>query len=95
MLWDGARQVAVAFAAMHDTPARMAAVGVLRGVVPWAASRAFFATRLRRRCATDHPVFPGSQALSNCAWHPVRLSLCQCLCDLWDSCLGICEWSRF
>lgn len=42
-------QVAVAFAAMHDTPARMAAVGVLKGVIPWAASRAFFATRLRRR----------------------------------------------
>lgn len=43
------RQVAVAFAAMHDTPARMAAVGVVSGVVPWQDSRAFFTARLSRR----------------------------------------------
>ena len=44
------RQVAVAFAGMHDTPARMVAKGVLRGVVPWARARPFFTWRLRRRC---------------------------------------------
>ncbi len=43
-------QVAVAFAAMHDTPARMLAVGVLQGVVPWRSARTFFVQRLRRRC---------------------------------------------
>jgi acetyl-CoA carboxylase / biotin carboxylase 1 len=42
-------QVAVAYAAMHDTPARMLAVGVLRGIVPWRQARAFFVLRLRRR----------------------------------------------
>jgi hypothetical protein len=42
-------QVAVAFAAMHDTPARMVAKGVLRGVVPWTRARPFFVWRLRRR----------------------------------------------
>jgi acetyl-CoA carboxylase/biotin carboxylase 1 len=46
-------QVALAFAQMHDGPARMLAKGVLRGVVPWAGSRAFFAARLRRRLAED------------------------------------------
>jgi len=44
-------QMALAFAQMHDTPARMLAKGVLRGVVPWRTSRAFFAVRLRRRLA--------------------------------------------
>ena len=34
---------------MHDTPARMLAVGVLRGIVPWRRARAFFVDRLRRR----------------------------------------------
>jgi cytochrome c551/c552 len=29
------QQVARQFADMHDTPARMVAKGVLRGVVPW------------------------------------------------------------
>jgi hypothetical protein len=42
-------QVAVAFADMHDTPTRMAAKGVLHGVVPWAKARPFLAWRLRRR----------------------------------------------
>ena len=43
--------MAIAFAGMHDTPARMVAKGVLRGVVPWARARAFFVWRLRRRRA--------------------------------------------
>ena len=43
--------MAVAYAAMHDTPARMLAVGVLRGIVPWRRARAFFVARLRRRWA--------------------------------------------
>ncbi|CAG9465063.1 unnamed protein product [Pedinophyceae sp. YPF-701] len=46
-------QVALAFAEMHDTPARMVAKGVLRGVVPWEGARTFFATRLRRRVAEE------------------------------------------
>ena len=41
--------MAVAYAAMHDTPARMLAVGVLRGIVPWRRARTFFVARLRRR----------------------------------------------
>ena len=45
-------QVAIAFAGMHDTPTRMVAKGVLRGVVPWARARPFFVWRLRRRCAS-------------------------------------------
>lgn len=43
------RQVAVAFAEMHDTPVRMAAKGTLRGIVPWSQARPFFAARLKRR----------------------------------------------
>ena len=46
-------QVALAFAQMHDTPQRMLAKGVLRGVVPWKESRRFFAGRLRRRLAEE------------------------------------------
>lgn len=46
-------QVARQFADMHDTPARMAAKGVLRGVVAWGQARAFFAARLRRRLAEE------------------------------------------
>lgn len=46
-------QVALAFAEMHDTPARMLAKGVLRGVVPWQQARAFFSQRLRRRTAEE------------------------------------------
>lgn len=44
-------QVARQFADMHDTPARMHAKGVLRGVVPWREARSFFAQRLKRRLA--------------------------------------------
>ncbi len=45
----GCAQVARSFADMHDTPVRMLAKGVLRGIVPWQASRSFLALRLRRR----------------------------------------------
>ena len=47
------RQVATAFADMHDTPVRMVAKGVLRGIVPWRRARAFLALRLKRRLAED------------------------------------------
>ncbi|KAM3570180.1 hypothetical protein VYU27_007743 [Nannochloropsis oceanica] len=47
-------QVAVQFADLHDTPGRMAAVGVIRQVVPWAQARSFFYWRLRRRLAEFH-----------------------------------------
>ncbi len=43
------RQVATAFAQMHDSPVRMVAKGVLRGIVPWPQARPFLAARLRRR----------------------------------------------
>ena len=43
------RQVAAAFAQMHDSPVRMVAKGVLRGIVPWQQARPFLAARLRRR----------------------------------------------
>ena len=44
------RQVALAFAEMHDTPTRMVAKGVLHGIVPWSRLRPFLTLRLRRRC---------------------------------------------
>ena len=47
------RQVARAFADMHDTPVRMLAKGVIRSIVPWSRARAFFATRLRRRLTEE------------------------------------------
>jgi len=43
--------IAQSFAAMHDTPFRMQAKGVIRDIVPWEDSRKFFALRLRRRLA--------------------------------------------
>lgn len=46
-------QVALAFAQMHDGPARMLAKRVLHGVVPWERSRTFFAARLRRRLTEE------------------------------------------
>ena len=48
--------VALAFADMHDKPARMLAKGVLDAVVPWEDARRFFATRLRARLAEDRVV---------------------------------------
>ena len=43
--------IAQSFAAMHDTPVRMLAKNVIRGIIPWEDSRRFFALRLRRRLA--------------------------------------------
>merc|ERR1719245_1599925 len=42
-------QVAVQFADLHDTPARMTEKGVIRGVVPWEDARTILYWRLRRR----------------------------------------------
>ena len=53
MLLPVDHQIAISFAEMHDRPARMVAKRVLRGVVPWAEARAFFAARLRRRLAEE------------------------------------------
>jgi len=47
------RQVAVEFAARHDTPGRMKAKGVISDIIPWANSRAFFYRRLRRRLSEE------------------------------------------
>lgn len=41
--------MAVQFADLHDTPARMTEKGVIRGVVPWEDARTFLYWRLRRR----------------------------------------------
>lgn len=45
------QQIAVQFADLHDTPARMEATGVIKSQVDWKASRAYFYWRLRRRLA--------------------------------------------
>lgn len=48
------RQMATTFAQMHDSPVRMVAKGVLRGIVPWHQARPFLTARLRRRCVPSH-----------------------------------------
>lgn len=63
-------QVATCFAELHDTPTRMLAKGVLRGIVPWARARTFFHTRLRRRC-----FFPFVHYLQHIGLLP---TLCSC-----------------
>jgi hypothetical protein len=47
------KQVAVQYAALHDTPGVMRHKGVISAVVPWAESREFFAKQLRRRLAQE------------------------------------------
>lgn len=47
------KQVAVQFAALHDTPGVMKHKSVIKQVVPWAQSREFFAKQLRRRVAEE------------------------------------------
>lgn len=42
-------QAAVQFAALHDTPGRMKAKGVITDIVPWKKARSFFYYRLKRR----------------------------------------------
>lgn len=44
-------QIATRFAELHDTSQRMAAKGVIKQVVDWDKSRAFFCRRLHRRIA--------------------------------------------
>ncbi len=48
------RQMATTFAQMHDSPVRMVAKEVLRGIVPWHQARPFLTARLRRRCISSH-----------------------------------------
>jgi len=72
------RQLAVRFAELHDTPVRMAAKGLLRGIVPWHKARAYFATRLNRRlhqeslqghiCSADPSVTPRHAAEMLRSW---------------------------
>jgi acetyl-CoA carboxylase/biotin carboxylase 1 len=47
------RQIAMAFADLHDTPGRMQLKGAIRRIVPWRTSRTFFYWRLRRRLAEE------------------------------------------
>ena len=44
-------QIAVQFCDLHDTPARMKAVGVIEREVEWIQARSFFYWRLRRKLA--------------------------------------------
>ena len=46
-------QIAHEFADLHDRAGRMKAKGVIRDVVSWEQSRAYFYWRLRRRLAED------------------------------------------
>lgn len=63
------QQVARQFADMHDTPARMVAKGVLRGVVPWRQVRGSGLERPERPvqpvqsvwCAVERGVRRGDQ----------------------------------
>jgi len=45
------RQIATAFADLHDTPTRMLRKNAIRGVVDWEEARSFFYWRLQRRIA--------------------------------------------
>jgi hypothetical protein len=47
------QQIAVSFAALHDTPSRMLAKKCVDGIIPWADSRHFLYWRLRRRLHED------------------------------------------
>ena len=47
------QQIAVSFAALHDTPSRMLAKACVDGIIPWAESRQFLYWRLRRRLFED------------------------------------------
>jgi hypothetical protein len=47
------QQIAVSFAALHDTPSRMLAKSCVDGIIPWADSRQFLYWRLRRRLFED------------------------------------------
>ena len=47
------QQIAVSFAALHDTPSRMLAKKCVDGIIPWADSRQFLYWRLRRRLHED------------------------------------------
>ena len=74
------RQVATAFADMHDTPVRMVAKGVLRGIVPWRRARAFLALRLKRRLAEDElakHVAAADSALSRSSARSLLKSWCE------------------
>lgn len=57
-------QLAVSFAALHDTPRRMQAKGTISAIVPWAESRSFFSARLRRRQMEDEFVLSFAPTLS-------------------------------
>ncbi|XP_009373180.2 acetyl-CoA carboxylase 1 [Pyrus x bretschneideri] len=52
-LWPVYTQIATRFAELHDTSLRMAAKGVIREVLDWNSSRAFFYKRLRRRISEE------------------------------------------
>jgi hypothetical protein len=64
-------QLAVHFADLHDTPARMEELGVIEGIVPWKQARKFFYGRLVRKLkekALKHqlrPFIPSSSSSSS------------------------------
>eukprot|EP01012_Entosiphon_sulcatum_P026964 TRINITY_DN3247_c0_g1_i1.p1 TRINITY_DN3247_c0_g1~~TRINITY_DN3247_c0_g1_i1.p1 ORF type:complete len:2163 (+),score=392.04 TRINITY_DN3247_c0_g1_i1:197-6490(+) len=53
-LYPTYRAIALAFAALHDTPGRMLAKECINGIVPWRDSRRFFTQRLQRRLHEFH-----------------------------------------
>lgn len=55
-------QVALHFADLHDTPRRMLAKGVIRGIVDWRDSRRLFYWRLKRRLLEERLVKDISKA---------------------------------
>jgi acetyl-CoA carboxylase/biotin carboxylase 1 len=57
------QQIAVSFAALHDTPSRMLAKACVNGIIPWADSRQFLYWRLRRRLFEDQIIARLAQAV--------------------------------
>ena len=47
------KQLAVHFAALHDTPGVMLHKEAIKDIIPWQTSREFFALRLRARLAEE------------------------------------------
>jgi len=52
-LWPTYSQLAISFADLHDTPARMKAKGTIREILDWSESRRYFYWRTKRRLAEE------------------------------------------
>jgi acetyl-CoA carboxylase/biotin carboxylase 1 len=56
------KQVAIRFAELHDTSTRLEAKGIIKKVVDWADSRAYFYKRLKRRVAEEQLIKDAREA---------------------------------